>query len=61
MYESQLTPQIKLYIHRKDKTPNPTEHRNTPSVKNVEYLKSKRDSIYIYIYIYRERERERER
>lgn len=48
MYESQFIPQIKLYIHRKDTSPNPTEHRNTPSVKNVEYFKAKRGSIYRY-------------
>jgi len=48
MYESQFIPQIKLYSHRKDTSPNSTEHRNTPSVKIVEYLKAKRDSIYRY-------------
>ena len=49
MYENQFIPQIKLYIHRKDTSPNPTEHRNTFSVKNVknvDYLKAKRGSIY---------------
>jgi hypothetical protein len=48
MYESQFIPQIKLYIRCKDPSPNHTEHKNTPSVKIIEYLKAKRSSIYSY-------------
>jgi hypothetical protein len=48
MRESQLIPHTKLYIYRKDKSRNSTDHRNTPSVTNVLYLKAKCGSIYRY-------------
>lgn len=41
MFESQFIPQIKLYIQYKDTSRNHTLHKNTLSVKNVEYLKAK--------------------
>ena len=49
MLKSQFIPQIKLYIDRKDTSPNSTDHRNTHSVQNGLYLKAKRGSIYIDI------------
>jgi hypothetical protein len=48
MRESQFIPQIKLYIYRKDTSPNSTDYRNIPSVTNVLYLKAKRGSTYRY-------------